>query len=93
MRQQARFAILLGDAGDCRRGYVGGPAKTFRLADQGDVLSMDPYMVNESLLLSFTGNLYEGLTGYGKKLELVPELATDWKQTAPRSGVSICARE
>jgi peptide/nickel transport system substrate-binding protein len=58
-------------------------AKTFRLADQGDVLSMDPYMVNEALLLNFTGNVYEGLTGYGKTLELVPELATDWKQNSP----------
>jgi peptide/nickel transport system substrate-binding protein len=58
-------------------------AKTFRYADQGDVLSMDPYMFNESLLLSFDGNMYEGLVGRGKKLEPVPELATEWKQTAP----------
>jgi peptide/nickel transport system substrate-binding protein len=58
-------------------------AKTFKFADQGDVLSMDPYMLNESLLLNFTGNMYEALTGRGKKLEITPELATDWKQTAP----------
>jgi peptide/nickel transport system substrate-binding protein len=58
-------------------------AKTFRYADQGDVLSMDPYMFNEALLLNFTGNIYESLVGRGKKLELVPELATSWKQTSP----------
>jgi peptide/nickel transport system substrate-binding protein len=58
-------------------------AGTFRFADQGDVLSLDPHMLNEGLLLNFTGNLYEGLTGRGRNLELVPELATDWKQTAP----------
>ena len=58
-------------------------AKTFKFADQGDVVSMDPYFFNESLLLNFTGNMYEALTGRGKKLEVVPELATDWKQTAP----------
>ncbi|HUJ86804.1 MAG TPA: ABC transporter substrate-binding protein [Burkholderiales bacterium] len=61
----------------------GAQAKTFRYADQGDVVSMDPYMLNESLLLNFTGNVYEALVGRGKKLELQPELATAWKQTAP----------
>jgi len=58
-------------------------AKTFRYADQGDALSMDPYMFNEAVQLSFTSNIYEGLTGRGKKLETVPLLATDWKQTSP----------
>ena len=61
----------------------GAQAKTFRYADQGDVVSMDPYMLNESLLLNFTGNVYESLVGRGKKLELEPELATAWKQTSP----------
>src|SRR5215470_9909502 len=58
-------------------------AKTFRYADQGDALSMDPYMFNEAVQLSFMANIYEGLTGRGKKLETVPLLATDWKQTSP----------
>ena len=58
-------------------------AKTFRYADQGDVLSMDPYMFNEAVLLNFTGNMYEPLVARGKELELVPGLATDWKQTSP----------
>ncbi|HMA89969.1 MAG TPA: ABC transporter substrate-binding protein [Burkholderiales bacterium] len=62
---------------------AGAQAKTFRYADQGDSLSMDPYMLNESLLLNFTGNLYEPLVDRGKKLELVPGLATSWKQTSP----------
>jgi peptide/nickel transport system substrate-binding protein len=58
-------------------------ARTFTYANQGDVLSMDPHMLNESLLLNFTGNVYEALVGRGRKLELQPELATDWKRTAP----------
>ncbi len=58
-------------------------ANTFKFADQGDVVSMDPYFFNESLLLNFTGNIYEALTGRGRHLEVTPELATDWKQTAP----------
>ena len=32
-------------------------AKTFRVADQGDALSMDPHSLNESVQLSFTGNV------------------------------------
>ena len=58
-------------------------ARVLRIADQGDALSMDPHSLNESLQLSFTGNLYEALVGRDKKLGLTPALATEWKQTAP----------
>jgi peptide/nickel transport system substrate-binding protein len=58
-------------------------AQTVRVANQGDALSMDPHSLNESLQLSVTGNIYEGLVGRGKDLSLVPALATSWKQTSP----------
>jgi len=58
-------------------------AATFRFADQGDAVSMDPHSLNESLQLTLTGNIYEPLVGRGKKLELIPLLATSWKQIAP----------
>src|SRR5512134_3466338 len=58
-------------------------AQTFRFANQGDALSMDPHSLNESFQLNFTGNIYEPLIGRGKKLELVPALATAWKATGP----------
>jgi peptide/nickel transport system substrate-binding protein len=58
-------------------------AATLRFANQGDALSMDPHMHNEAVLLSLTGNVYESLTGRGRKFETTPELATDWKQIAP----------
>ena len=58
-------------------------AQTFKFANQGDALSMDPHSLNESFQLAFTANIYEPLVARGKKLELVPALATDWKQTAP----------
>jgi ABC-type transport system substrate-binding protein len=51
-------------------------AQTFKFANQGDALSMDPHSLNESFQLSFLGNIYEPLVGRGKKLELVPALAT-----------------
>jgi peptide/nickel transport system substrate-binding protein len=58
-------------------------AQTFKFANQGDAISMDPHSLNESLQLSVTGNIYEPLVARGKSLELVPGLATDWKQTSP----------
>jgi peptide/nickel transport system substrate-binding protein len=58
-------------------------AKTFRVSDQGDALSMDPHSLNESLQLSFTSNIYEPLVARDKKLALTPGLATAWKQVEP----------
>lgn len=58
-------------------------AATFRYANQGDTLSLDPHSLNEGLQLSTLSNVYEGLVGRGPKLELTPGLATDWKQTSP----------
>ncbi|HEX5864279.1 MAG TPA: ABC transporter substrate-binding protein, partial [Casimicrobiaceae bacterium] len=64
-------------------GATGALAATYKFADQGDATSMDPHSLNESLQLSLLGNVYEPLVGRGKKLELVPLLATAWKQTEP----------
>jgi peptide/nickel transport system substrate-binding protein len=58
-------------------------AATLRMADVGDVQSMDPHSLNETLQLSFTGNIYEALVARGKDMKLVPALATQWKQTSP----------
>ena len=58
-------------------------AQTVRIANQGDALSMDPHSLNETLLLSVTGNVYEPLVGRNKDLSLTPMLATSWKQTSP----------
>lgn len=62
---------------------VGAGAQTVRIANQGDALSMDPHSLNESLQLSVTGNVYEGLVGRNKDLSVAPGLATSWKQTSP----------
>jgi len=83
-----RFLTAVATLAACA--LLGGPlaslpaaAKTFKYANQGDALSMDPHSLNESLQLNLTFNIYEPLVGRGKKLELVPALATAWKQTAP----------
>ncbi|MEO6897410.1 MAG: ABC transporter substrate-binding protein, partial [Caldimonas sp.] len=58
-------------------------AVTLRVSDQGDVQSMDPHSLNESLQLSFTGNVYEPLIERGKDMSLTPALATKWTQVSP----------
>ena len=58
-------------------------AQTVRIGNQGDALSMDPHSLNESLQLSVTGNVYEPLVTRDKDLNLIPALATGWKQTSP----------
>ena len=55
-------------------------AKTIRIADQGDALSMDPHSLNESAQLSFLQNVYEPLVARDRKLGVVPGLATAWTQ-------------
>ncbi|MDZ4145305.1 ABC transporter substrate-binding protein [Hydrogenophaga sp.] len=66
----------------CAASFSAG-AQTIRIANQGDALSMDPHSLNESLQLSVTSNVYEGLVGRNKDLSLAPALATSWKQTSP----------
>jgi peptide/nickel transport system substrate-binding protein len=58
-------------------------AKTFRWANDGDIISMDPYARQETTLLSFAANIYEPLIQRDKKLQLEPALATEWSQPDP----------
>ncbi len=58
-------------------------AVTLRVSNQGDVQSMDPHSLNESLQLSFTGSVYESLVGRGKDMSVIPLLSTKWMQTSP----------
>ncbi len=58
-------------------------AVTLRVANVGDVQSMDPHSLNETLQISFTGSVYEPLVGRDKKMGIVPALATKWAQKSP----------
>jgi len=58
-------------------------ATTFRWANDGDVNAMDPYTRQETVQLSFLGNIYEPLLRRGRDLGLEPALAVKWEQTSP----------
>lgn len=58
-------------------------SKVFRYAYRVDPASLDPHALAETFTLSWLGQVYEPLVGRGKKLELVPALATKWEQPEP----------
>ena len=58
-------------------------AVTLRVANAGDVSSMDPHSLQESLQLSFTANVYDPLVTRGKDMSLQPALAVKWTNTSP----------
>lgn len=58
-------------------------AQTLRWASAGDPLTLDPFAQNESLTNVFNGQVYEFLVARDKQLNLVPQLATEWKQNGP----------
>ena len=62
-------------------------AKTLRWSSQGDYLTADPMGQNELLTNSINGQVYESLVERGKKLEILPALATSWKQTSPTTWI------
>ena len=62
-------------------------ATTLRWSSQGDYLTADPMGQNELLTNSINGQVYESLVERGKKLEILPALATSWKQTSPTTWV------
>ena len=57
-------------------------AVTFKFANQGDALSLDPHSLNESFQLSFLSNVYEPLINRDKNMKITPGLATNWQQTS-----------
>ena len=59
------------------------PAQVLRWASQGDTQTMDPHSQNELLTNSINGQVYETLVKRGRKLELVPGLASSWTQVGP----------
>src|SRR5580765_7384576 len=84
MKRASSMAILAAAALALGSGAAGtAQAQTLRWASQGDLQTLDPDSRNESLTNSINGQVYETLTGRDKQLNIVPQLATEWKQTGP----------
>lgn len=61
----------------------GADAKTFKWAFQGDVQTMDPHGLFETMTLGFQGNIYEGLVIKNRDMVTVGSLATSWESVNP----------
>ena len=72
----ASAAILVSLAG-------AADAKTFKWAFQGDVQTMDPHGLFETMTLGFQRNIYEALVWRTADMEMRPGLAESWENTAP----------
>ena len=57
----------------------GADAKTFKWAFQGDVATMDPHGLFETMTLGFQANIYEGLVIKNRDMVTVGNLATSWE--------------
>lgn len=79
----ALSVLLAGASPSIAQAPAVGDGKTFRYAYRVDPASLDPHALAETFTLSWLGQVYEPLVGRGKKLELVPALATKWEQTSP----------
>jgi peptide/nickel transport system substrate-binding protein len=62
-------------------------AKTLRWSSAGDVSTHDPHAQNESFNNQFNGQIYEQLLSRDKNMQLIGNLATEWKQTSPTTWV------
>ncbi len=80
---QSRHLIGLAVAAGLMAALPAYAETVFKWANDGDVRSMDPYTIDETVQNSFLGNIYEPLVRRNKQLGLDPALATSWESTAP----------
>lgn len=62
-------------------------AAVFKWANNGDATSMDPDTLDETVQLSFLGNIFEPLMNFDQHMKLEPLLATSWKMSSPTSWI------
>ncbi len=58
-------------------------AKTFKWAFQGDVATMYPHGLFETMTLGFQANIYESLVIRDKDMKIQPNLAVSWENVEP----------
>jgi peptide/nickel transport system substrate-binding protein len=64
-------------------GPLAATAATLRWANDGDAGAMDPYTRQETIQLTFLGNIYEPLAQRGRDMKPEPALAESWEQPSP----------
>ncbi len=82
-RALRRGVLAAATAAGMLAGGTAAEAETFKWAFQGDVQTMDPHGLFETMTLGFQSNFYEGLVTRTPDLQLRPALATSWENVEP----------
>ena len=61
-------------------------ARTFRVAYERDVASMDPYALAENFSNAFHSNIHDTIVRYDENLQIEPSLAVSWEIVDPKTG-------
>src|ERR1700759_369113 len=78
--------ILLATATASIVAFAAMPAlsQTVRYANQGELKSLDPYTLKETMTIAHHAHVYEGLVTRDKELKTVPALAESWETLDPK---------
>lgn len=63
----------------------GDNTRTLRISQGSEARSMDPYYALESATFSVLSNIFESLSDISPQMEIVPLLATSWKNLDPHT--------
>ncbi|MEM8686668.1 MAG: ABC transporter substrate-binding protein [Pseudomonadota bacterium] len=82
--KHAKTALRAALAGGLMLGAASAAnAETFKWAFQGDLQTLDPHGLFETMTLGFQRNIYEGLVARNDKMEMEGALAESWENINP----------
>ena len=87
MRTRLTAAAAAAALGATMAAVPSAPAQsaTFRWAFQGDVQTMDPHGLFETMTLGFQRSIYEGLVARDESMKMVGALAERWENVEPNT--------
>ncbi len=78
-----RYGLVAAVAAAVLASAQAADAKTFKWAFQGDVATMAPHGLFETMTLGFQAAIYEGLVIKNRDMVTIGNLATSWESVNP----------
>ncbi|MCU0606634.1 MAG: ABC transporter substrate-binding protein [Candidatus Edwardsbacteria bacterium] len=79
MKTTGRRLAALGLAGLLALSCGTGPRRDAVVAMEDDIITLDPYLHDDSITHSVLANIYDALVAFDRELRLVPSLAERWE--------------